>query len=182
MANKIINLIFLFVISSTVTADQTNSRLDDMFIQLKSAENIEDAYSIAGGIWAVWSESNNQNINKLMEEGKIAIARFDLDTALAIFDQIIEVKPKFAEGWNKRATVNYMAGNYIASLADIEKTLKLEPRHFGALAGRGLCYLELEYWQEALDSFEAALNINPWLQGAQQRVEELKHRLNYRSI
>ena len=73
MANKIINLIFLFVISSTVTADQTNSRLDDMFIQLKSAENIEDAYSIAGGIWAVWSESNNQNINKLMEEGKIAM-------------------------------------------------------------------------------------------------------------
>ena len=182
MANKITILLFLLVISSSVVADQMNSHLDDMFIQLKSAETIEDAYSIAGDIWAVWSESNNQNINNLMEEGKIAIAKFELEPALAIFDQIIEEKPEFAEGWNKRATVNYMAGNYNASLADIEETLKLEPRHFGALAGRGLCYLELEYWQEALDSFEAALNVHPWLQGAQQSAEKLRHRLNYRSI
>ena len=73
-------------------------------------------------------------------------------------------------------------GEYEQSLADIERTLKLEPRHFGALSGRGLCYLELDKLPEALDAFRAALDINPWLQDAQSYVEELSRFLKQKSI
>ena len=53
---------------------------------------------------------------------------------------VIELAPEFAEGWNRRATVRYLATDIDGSIADVNATLDLEPRHFGALSGLGLCF------------------------------------------
>src|SRR3546814_20777188 len=95
---------------------------------------------------------------------------------------MVVIAPGFAEGWNKRATVHYLLGNYGESLADIAETLALEPRHFGALSGRGLVYLRLEDAQRALDAFEQALAIPPNLPAAALNAEELRKMLHDREL
>ena len=90
--------------------------------------------------------------------------------------------PDFAEGWNKRATVHYMMGNYEASLADIDRTLELEPHHFGALAGLGLVNIELERDEAALDAFERVLKVTPQSQSAKINIEIVKQRIKDKSI
>ena len=86
-------------------------------------------------------------------------------------------QPEFAEAWNKRATVLYLMGDYQRSVADVEQTLALEPRHFGALAGLGLINLALDREVAALRAFEAALNIHPQQPGLRAKIKELRTRL-----
>jgi tetratricopeptide (TPR) repeat protein len=85
----------------------------------------------------------------------------DLHQAIATFSRIIELKPGFAEGWNKRATLYFLAGDYRKSLADCAQVIKRNPYHFGALAGYGQIYLRLEDYARALDYFRRALEVNP---------------------
>ena len=133
-------------------------------------------------IWQIWIEFDDRAVELLMEDGMAAMARRDYRGALGKFDQIVHIAPDFAEGWNKRATVHYLIGNYGESLSDIEKTLALEPRHFGALSGRGLVYIELEEEVLALESFEAALKVHPLLPGARHNAAALRKRLENREI
>ena len=121
-------------------------------------------------------------VRLLMQQGMGAMTRGDNPAALRSFDQIVKIAPNFAEGWNKRATVHYLLGNYGESLRDIDETLKLEPRHFGALSGRGLVYIELDEEELALHSFEAALQIHPLLLGASHNAEVIRRRLGNREI
>ena len=95
---------------------------------------------------------------------------------------MVVIAPDFAEGWNKRATVHYLMGNYDKSLSDVAKTLALEPRHFGALSGRGLIYIELEDEKRALEAFEEALAIHPNLVSAAINAKALRERLRKREI
>jgi len=162
-------------------ADQTDPRLDDLFSRL-SAAGAGEAHTIERSIWNIWAESSDEAISTLMDQGVTAMARGDLSGALGKFDQIVTIAPDFAEGWNKRATVFYMIGDFPESLHDIERTLALEPRHFGALSGRGLVYVELGEDELALESFEAALAINPRLTGAGKNAEILRKRLKDNEI
>ena len=102
-------------------------------------------------------------------------ARFPV--ALERFDRMVEQAPDFAEGWNKRATLHYLMGNFRASVLDIQRTLDLEPRHFGALSGLGLIYDAVDQPAAALRSFEAAFAINPHLRSIEQRIIELRRQL-----
>ena len=101
----------------------------------------------------------------------------DLDSAIAEFDALVSVAPNFAEGWNKRATALYLAGRYTESVRDIQRTLALEPRHFGALSGLGTIYLIIANDRGALDAFEAVLALNPHLEGVRRQVESLRNDL-----
>ncbi len=163
-------------------ADQKDSRLDGLFDQLKSVESFSDAKSVEFSIWNIWVQSGDNAIDLLMRDGVDSMNRRDYRRALRSFDQIVIIAPEFAEGWNKRATLFYLMGEFQRSLADIEKTLALEPRHFGALAGRGLIYVELEDDAKALKAFEDALVINPFLPAARQNAEVLRKRLKDRAI
>ena len=83
----------------------------------------------------------------------------------------------FAEGWNKRATVYYLAGEYQKSIADCAEVLKRNPRHFGALAGLGQIYMQLERYDEALVWLRKALEVNPNLLGVEFNIKGIERRL-----
>lgn len=172
-AAVVLALAVLLAAGSAALADQSDGRLDGLFARLQAAGPVE-AQQVEGEIWQIWTQSDDGAVRGLMRDGLAAMQRGDYRHALAKFDQMVVVAPGFAEGWNKRATVHYLLGNYGQSLSDIAKALELEPRHFGALSGRGLVYVKLEDERRALDAFEAALAVHPHLAGAATNAEQLR--------
>lgn len=168
--------------SLPAAADQNDARLEDLFFKLQGTEDYEQARRTEISIWQIWSVSNDNAVNTLMAEGTTAMTQRDLQRALRYFGQVVEIAPDFAEGWNKRATLYYLTGDYEASLADIDKTLALEPRHFGALAGRGLVLMALDRKEDALTAFEEALSIHPHLIGAMLNAEAIRKMLKDQQI
>lgn len=165
-----------------LAADQDDPRLDPLFEKLRSTEDLESALRAERSIWSIWLEHDDPEIEEMMAVGTTAMNIGRLEDALAVFDQMVSVAPDYAEGWNKRATVFYALGNYEASLADIEATLEREPRHFGALAGKGLCLAALDDLEAAIAAFEEALEVHPHSRGAQVNIERLEDALEERSI
>jgi tetratricopeptide (TPR) repeat protein len=163
-------------------ADQNDSRLDTLFAQLLTAPGIGEARPIEISIWEVWTLSDDSAVAELMKESATAMSRRDYPRALRYLDQVVAIAPEYAEGWNRRATVYYLAERYEDSLADIARTLALEPRHFGALSGRGLVLTALEREEEALRSFEEALTIHPHLIGARINADALREVLQRQNI
>jgi tetratricopeptide (TPR) repeat protein len=106
----------------------------------------------------------------------------DYKTALADFTRMIQIAPEFAEGWNKRATVLYLVQDYEGSRADVDKTLALEPRHFGALSGLGLIDVELDRDEEAITAWEKALDLNPNMPAIRTKLDEARERLKDKQI
>ena len=125
-------------------------------------------------IWRVWSRSGDAKVDELFERGmrEMNIGAFGL--AIETFTSVIVKKPEFAEGWNKRATIYFLAGEFDKSLKDCDEVLKRNPLHFGVLAGYGQIYVQLEQPERALDYFERALKINPNMEGVAQSIEVLK--------
>ena len=182
MARTAIVLLLLCGLSVPAVADQDDPRLDRLFEQLYHAPDPLAAHAVEQAIWEIWLTSDNDVINALMTEGVAAMQRRDYPTALRSFDSMVELAPDFAEGWNKRATLYYLMGAYQNSLDDIIRTLELEPRHFGALSGRGMILHDLGRNEEALTAFEAALDLNPQMPGARLNVEALRKLLRDRAI
>jgi len=121
-------------------------------------------------LWEMWHRSGSREIDALMREGIAAMERRDLTGAEAIFTRMIAQAAAFAEGWNKRATVRYIAKNYEGSIADCEETLARNRHHFGALSGAGLCYMALGRHREAAAMFRRALAVHPRLGGARHNL------------
>ena len=163
-----------------LAADQLDRRLDGLFDQLQTTSSEAEAAIAQQQIWQIWIESDDAQVTRLMSAGIQAMAAQQFAVALATFDRMVRQAPDFAEGWNKRATVHYLMENYPASVHDIERTLELEPRHFGALSGLGLIYDAIEEPAAALRSFEAAVAINPHLYGTRQRIDALRKQLQGR--
>lgn len=125
-------------------------------------------------LWQVWSRSGDPEIDALFQLGVEQMMRGDVQAAIETFTTIIRKKPDFAEGWNKRATVYFLAGEYDKSLLDCDEVMKRNPDHWGALAGYGQIYLALDKPELALEYFERALKINPNLRRVEAAVDELK--------
>jgi tetratricopeptide (TPR) repeat protein len=117
-----------------------------------------------------------------MDQGRAAMDAQRFDEALELFGEVIERDPNYAEGWNRRATLHYLTGRFEKSLADINKVLALEPRHFGALSGRGLVLTQLDRLHDAIEAFRAALEVNPHMQSARVNIEHLREVLEKREI
>ena len=176
LATLFLGLALLSPLPLTAAADQTDSRLDALFGELQEVRDPINARGLQNAIWTIWMESDDPGAEAAMTAGIAALDDRDFEKALAIYDDLVESAPDFAEAWNKRATVHYLLGNYEASLEDIEHTLELEPRHFGAITGRGLIQHAQGNDPAAIDSFEQALEIHPHLQSVRQNLEALKAR------
>lgn len=165
-----------------VQGAQNDPRLDPLFAELAAAPTPEDAAPIEQTIWKIWLLSGNGAVDANMLRGLQAMEVSDNEAALEYFTKVVEVSPDFAEGWNKRATVNYLLGRFDAAVIDIQKTLELEPRHFGALSGMALINLALDREREALKAFEAAMRVHPNLPGASTHIRELREKIRGKGI
>jgi len=129
------------------------------------------------GLWLLWTRSGDAQIDDLMARATDEMQAGRYADAISLLDQIVKKKPEFAEGWNRRATVHYLAGDLQKSIADCAEVLKRNPGHFGALSGLGQIYLQLEDDAKALEAFRRALEVNPNMVGVEMNVRMLEERL-----
>ena len=166
----------LFFAASPSRADQTDPRLPALFDLLKTSQSPAEASRVERDIWLIWFSSDQEIARQLLQQGVAALSQNNLRDALESFNSLVDKAPQFAEGWNKRATVRYLLGDFKGSLADIITTLELEPRHFGALAGRGLIYQALGDQALAFQAFQAALAVHPFIANARAFIRAYKNR------
>ncbi len=140
-----------------------NARLDGLFDKLKGAATEAEARRVEAVIWQAWFHSDNGDVAQVMSRVQFAMRAGMYDLALGELDKVVHIAPKYAEGWNQRATVLFLLKRDLESVRDIQRVLALEPRHFGALSGLGLIHMRAGNWKSALESFRKALNIHPFL-------------------
>lgn len=148
--------------------------LDRLFAQLRQADDKDMAAVLENAIQAMWLRSGSPTADVLMKQAGEATEAKSYGPALAILDTVVELYPDFAEGWNRRATVHFLRGDYTSSLSDIEQVLALEPRHYGALSGLGAIEKERGNGRAALRALRRAKMINPNLDSIDDRIRELE--------
>ncbi|MBZ9889522.1 hypothetical protein LB559_16470 [Mesorhizobium sp. BR1-1-3] len=158
-------------------ATTKQARLDQLFSDLKRERNEKAAERIAGNIWSEWSQSGSASIDLMMQWSQKAVEGQKFDVALDFLDQVVTLQPTYAEGWNRRATVHFMMKNYGKSMSDIDHTLQLEPRHFGALSGLAQIMALTGHKQSALEAWQKVLAIYPMMRSAQDQVGTISEEL-----
>jgi len=157
-------IIFLFVSTNNVYPDNLNI----LFKELLNAKNLQQAEKLEDQIWNNWTRHpNNEYLTNKLENGTYSMYHQQYRMALKLFTDVINEDPKWAEGWNKRATLLFILGDYEKSLDDIEKVLDIEPRHFGALSGRAQIYLSLKEYEKAVDDLRKAKSIYPLIKSGE---------------
>lgn len=139
-----------------------DQRLDALFARLKTTKDEAEGDAVVAEIWQVWMQSDDAALDEAMQRAVLAMGHVP-GLALPILDDIVARAPLWAEAWNKRATVLFLLGEYDRSLADIDRVLALEPRHFGALAGIGFIRMSQGESRQALKALRRALAVNPFL-------------------
>ena len=170
-------LLTCLLLPNPLAADQNDPQLDALFARLRLTDDAELLRLTENQIWAIWMQHDNADVQRLLELATIRMNNGRFSEALVVYNEIVASYPDFAEAWNKRATLHYLAGNYEESLADIERVLELEPRHFGALSGKGLVYLQQGELTEAREAFTALLSVHPNSPGAQNNLELVEQEL-----
>ena len=135
--------------------------LDALFVRLRNAGDPGDAQRIAASIERVWLQSDSDTANLLMQRATVSMQARQYPLALSLFDKLVALEPDWAEAWNQRATTRFLAGDTDGAMADINQVMKLEPRHFGALAGMGMILQGAGLDKSALEIFKKALGIYP---------------------
>ena len=131
-------------------------------------------------VWQVWGRSGDAEADGLLQVGIEEMNRGDGPAAVETFTKAIQRKPDFAEAWNKRATVYFLMGEHEKSLKDCDEVMKRNPAHFGALAGYGQIYLQLDQPERALSYFRRALRVNPNMRALRQVIPQLEQLLTER--
>ena len=180
-------LVISFFLFSNVSAEERKNKLEKLFIQLKNTKDLPTAQIIEKKIWEIWSihpsdDRRGFRLTELLTQGSRLMNRGELNKAYELFTKIIATEPDWFEAWNKRATVLYLMNQYQSSLNDIKITLTLEPRHFGALSGQALNYIELRQYEKAIESYRAAQKIYPLLYSATKMIPELQELINDQAI
>ena len=179
-------IILSFLIFNNVIAEERDNELNNLFKQLKNSE-ITKAREIENKIWKIWithpsEDRRGYRLTELLSQGSLLINQRKLNKAYILFSQIILEDPKWPEAWNKRATVLYMMGKFEESQNDINKVLKLEKRHFGALSGQGLVQTKLKNYNKAIESYKEVQKIYPSMQAPKVMIPRLKKLIKEQTI
>lgn len=148
--------------------------LDTLFAKLQTATDPMAIQSLEEGIWEQWTMLPDPEQRKLMLRGISEMEAQELQTAVVTFTKLIQMAPNLSEPWNKRATVQWLLGNFPASISDICETVKREPRHFGAYSGLGMIRAQMKEPARAVAAFELAKKWNPHIVGIDAEIERLK--------
>ena len=182
---KKITLIFfiLFFSNFGIASSDQKLALDKLFIELKTKKVSSEAKKIEDKIWKLWTtHPSEKTLTELLAKGSEYMFRNEYASAHNVFSKVIELDPNWAEGWNKRATVLYLMGNYDLSQKDIDEVLKLEEKHFGALSGQGLVQTALKNYQKAIDSYLEAHKIYPAMKTPLIMIEKLQLMIKKQTI
>ena len=169
------------VVQSHVLMVQDRAALDRLLDELQGVDSETEAAALTEQIWRHWFEVQNAEARQLMNQAQLARRAGAFPEALVLLDRIVQLAPNYAEGWNQRATVLFMLGRDDESVADIQKVLQLEPRHFGALSGLGLIHIRAQNWRAAIAALERALAVHPFL-GQRTILPKLKEQLKGRAL
>ena len=174
---------FILLISFPANSENKTEELNNLFLKLKKEQNISVASRIESEIWKLWTTHPSEpTLTELLAEGSYYMSQNQLASAHEIFSKAIELDPNWAEGWNKRATVLYMVGEFEKSQNDIDKVLQLEKRHFGALAGQGLVNIQLKNYEKAIESYEKAKELYPSMRSPDIMIKQIKDLIKKQSI
>ena len=175
MLSILLNINFLY-------ADDRSSELNHLFNELKIKDK-NLSFEVEQQIWKIWStHPNNNRLTSMLAAGSNFMNNNEYSKAVEIFTKVIDLDPTWAEAWNKRATVLYIIGEFEKSQNDIDQVLKLEKRHFGALAGQGLVNIELENYEKALESYKEAMRIYPSMNSPKIMIKQIKELIQRQSI
>jgi tetratricopeptide (TPR) repeat protein len=185
---KLLGIVALVLLSiSNVNSEERDSKLDKLFTQLKNIKDLSSAQVVENEIWEIWQihpsdDRRGFRLTELLIQGTRLMNMRELNKAHEVFTKIIAAENDWAEAWNKRATVLYLMKQYESSLADIKITLVLEPRHFGALSGQALNYIELSLYEKAIESYKAAQKIYPVMDGAKKMIPQLQELIDDQAV
>lgn len=156
-------------------ADQHNPELSPLFVRLMKKDlAAAEAREIEAQIWSLWQPSGSQTTDLLLARADGLLREEDTDSAISVLDEVVSLAPDYAEGWNKRATAHFLQDDYKTALNDVERTLRLEPRHFGAWSGLGTILLTMGEDARALRAYDHALQINPHLEDIAREAKRLE--------
>ena len=182
---KRIFFIFIFFTYSFFSyADSDHQKkIDKLFDRLKTTTNYQKSKEIESKIWKLWTtHPSESSLTALLADGSYYMSQNNLETAYETFTKIIEMDSNWAEVWNKRATVLYLMGKYELSQSDIDKVLKIESRHFGALSGQGLVQTALKNYQKAINSYIEAHKIHPNMKSPLIMIKQLQIQIKKESV
>ena len=187
MKKFIVFLVLGLLFFSNVNSEGKTSELDKLFTELKNSKSLSSAQIVEKKIWEIWlihpsDDRRGFRLTELLTQGSRLMNMGELSKAYQLFTTIIATEPDWSEAWNKRATVLYLMNRYQSSLDDIKITLALEPRHFGALSGQALNYIELKQYEKAIQSYKAAQKIYPLLDSATKMIPELEDLINDQAV
>ena len=165
----------LILCASAVAQNSGRSEmLDTLFAKLQTATDPMAIQSLEAAIWEQWTVVPHPKQRALMLRGIAEMQQQELQSAVTTFSKLIEFAPDLSEAWNKRATVQWLLGNFPASISDICETVKREPRHFGAYSGLGMIRAEMGEPGRAVAAFELAKKYNPHIVGIDAEIARLK--------
>ena len=164
------------------TSGDDTVTLDTLFVELEKAPSLAEAQRVERIIWAKWHWHKIPRLSQKLRLGTTYLQENNFKKALYIFNNIIKEAPAFSEAYNKRATTYFLMKKYDKSLMDIKATLTLEPRHFGALSGMGLIFMNRGDFQRALVAFTAVLKIYPFSISAAANMKIIERELNLKVL
>ena len=176
-------LVVSFFITIPPLCSQTSDKIEILLDQLAVVESGDDANLIRKKIWLLWLDGYNDKKNKLKID--LALELFnsgDLEKADKAFSEIIKLEPEYVEGWNKRATLKFLLGDFLGSLDDIQEVLKRQPRHFGAISGSGLIHMHNENFADAYESYKKLFEIDPLNEDSKRFLPMLENKLFGKSL
>ena len=163
-------------------ANDRDVRLNQLFNELK-VNQAKVASIVEQKIWKIWStHPTDEKLTTRLEEGSQFVRDQKFSKAIDIFTEVINLDQNWAEAWNKRATVFYLMGEFKKSQNDIDKVLRIEARHFGALAGQGLVNIQLKNYEKAILSYQKAKEINPSMQSPEIMIRQIEELIKQQTI